>query len=847
MQTNIKKHISKERKKVTMKRRLISLLLVLTMLASFAVGCKKKDADGPVGPVFNLAYEEIETFSNHVEVPGGDKVGDPFVMRYDGKYYLYPSATSNEPWYVYVSEDLVNWSEKIECVPKSNIPSGINEHGKYCESLPAYAPEVTYFNGKFIMVTSLGGTGHQFFVADSPTGPFKRVGEQCGWKIDGHIFIDNDGKWYFYSAHGSGIKVCDMPSPTSIGNEIGTLSQINKKWTEGPMVVYHDGVYYMTYTGNHVSNISYRIPYSVSTKTPYEFSAPDNNLLMISTIGEIAATGHSSTVKGPDLDSYYMVYHSHTGESRVMNIDRIIFDGETMDVMGPTSEYQPVPSMPDIYAHFEVDDDFYIFEDPTGMTMSDGRINLENGGMYVSKDALAGNKYTIEATTANISDGAKAGVVFGYSDGNNYGKAVFDTSSEKLVVTFILDGKATVYEKALVRSFDMPYDFDVLQALQVEKNGNEFTFYVNDREIAKYESTLSGSKVGLVCENGRASFGYLGASDEFGGSSNCEFYKPVGKDSGMIPAHLCLEEDCINVGKDSDQSKYVVATEDSSFNYRIYNAADGIYTFALKYRSESDALAEIYVNGALAKTLSLASTGGKYATVSTSSLYFNEGKNVITVYMKTGSADLKQFTTLLTAGGDMTLDFSSKDAFRGLVHKDGIGWSLDGNSLYGSSIGKRTYGNTAWADYTYECDVTLESTVDCGILVRTKNAADSNLFEFGNYPGNIEYTTQPSMEGSTVGADWMQGYFIHMTANKLTLKKCNYSSEDLDWVSYCFDPNESYHLGVACIGADIMVYVNGELLISYNDPDPFLTGAVGVRLVSGTAYFDNISVKIKEN
>ncbi len=799
------------------------------------------------GPIFNLADENIETFSNHVELPDTNSAGDPFVMRYDGKYYLYPSTASNEPWYVYVSEDLVNWSEKIECVPKSNIPSGINEHGKYCESLSAYAPEVTYFNGKFIMVTSPGGTGHRVFVSDSPTGPFKQVGDNFGRKIDGHIFIDNDGKWYFYSASSYGIKVYNMTSPTFIDDEIGTLSQINKKWTEGPMVVYHDGIYYMTYTGNHVSNISYRIPYSVSTKTPYEFSVPDNNLLLISTIGEIASTGHSSTVKAPDLDSYYIVYHSHKGNRRAMNIDRIIFDGETMDVMGPTSEYQPLPSMPDIYAHFEADDDFYIFEDPTGTTMSGGRINLENGGIYVSKDALAGNKYTIEATTANISDAAKAGVIFGYSDGNNYGKAVFDTASEKLVVTFVVNGTATVYEKALVRSFDTPYNFDVLQALQVEKNGNEFTFYVNDREIAKYESDLSGSKVGLVCENGSASFGYFGASDEFGGSSNCEFYKPVGKDSGMIPAHLCLEEDNITIGKDSDQSKYVVAKEDNSFNYRVYNAADGKYTFALKYRSQSDAVVEVYVNGILSKTLSLASTDGEYATVSTSSLYFNEGKNVITVYMKTGNADLKRFTTLLTEGGDMTLDFSSTYILRGLIHTDGVDWGSDGNYLIGRSIGKQTYGKTTWSDYTYECDVVTVSTVDCGILVRTKNAAEVNLFETNYYPVNLEYTTPHSVESSTVGADWMQGYFIHMTSNKLILKKCNYSSEDLASVTYDFDSNESYHLGVACIGADIMVYVNGELLISYSDPDPFLTGAVGVRLVSGTACFDNIVVKNKEN
>ena len=57
---------------------------------------------------------------------------------------------------------------------------------------------------------------------------------------------------------------------------------------------------------------------------------PDHNPLLISTSGDILGIGHSSTVKGPDLDSYYIVYHAllDTLPNRTMNIDRIVFNGK---------------------------------------------------------------------------------------------------------------------------------------------------------------------------------------------------------------------------------------------------------------------------------------------------------------------------------------------------------------------------------------------------------------------------------------------------------------------------------------------------------------------------------------
>ena len=153
------------------------------------------------------------------------------------------------------------------------------------------------------------------------------------------------------------MQVYDMVSPTKMrsGRPISSIS-VNGGWTEGGMVVYHHGYYYMTYTGNHVLSPSYRILYGVSDKSPVSFDgAMDNNPLLISTEEAVFGIGHSSTVKGPDLDSYYIVYHSlvNTLPNRNMNIDRIWFNGDRMEILGPTTDPQPVPELPDVYHRFE--------------------------------------------------------------------------------------------------------------------------------------------------------------------------------------------------------------------------------------------------------------------------------------------------------------------------------------------------------------------------------------------------------------------------------------------------------------------------------------------------------------
>ena len=79
----------------------------------------------------------------------GYGIGDPFVMRFNGKYYLYCSSLDSEIGVRgYESADLVQWQP----LTGEGLRDGYVSYDAITAA--AYAPEVYYFNGKFYMYTS---------------------------------------------------------------------------------------------------------------------------------------------------------------------------------------------------------------------------------------------------------------------------------------------------------------------------------------------------------------------------------------------------------------------------------------------------------------------------------------------------------------------------------------------------------------------------------------------------------------------------------------------------------------------------------------------------------------------
>lgn len=138
-------------------------------------------------------------------------IRDPFILPYEGKYYLYGSrvGTPTEELYwgaqtgfdVYVSNDLENWSEPKSVFEKNNTFWGTRDF---------WAPEVHIYNGKIYMFATFKAEdkcrGTHILVSDSPEGPFvlisKKTATPENWEcLDGTLYIDKKGKPHIVFCH----------------------------------------------------------------------------------------------------------------------------------------------------------------------------------------------------------------------------------------------------------------------------------------------------------------------------------------------------------------------------------------------------------------------------------------------------------------------------------------------------------------------------------------------------------------------------------------------------------------------------------------------------------------------
>ncbi|WP_278600595.1 family 43 glycosylhydrolase, partial [Clostridium tertium] len=172
-------------------------LLITTVLMT---GCTSKYVGNENN--INVENEYLNSFTLEDEWEDGYGIGDPYILRYDGRYYLYVSTHDYKIGVkCWSSDNLVDW--KYEGL--------VTEEKK---TLGAYAPEVIYWDGYFYMYTSPAAKGHYVLQSDSPTGPFKLISDNIGMSIDGSVFIDDNAKWYFYYASPKGIMAAPMKSPT---------------------------------------------------------------------------------------------------------------------------------------------------------------------------------------------------------------------------------------------------------------------------------------------------------------------------------------------------------------------------------------------------------------------------------------------------------------------------------------------------------------------------------------------------------------------------------------------------------------------------------------------------------
>ena len=193
------------------------------------------------------------TYRNNV-IPNA---ADPDIIYHDGYYYMY---VTGDHYPVYRSADLAKWEYVGVSLPEVSW----NIDKRYM-----WAPDVEYIGGKFYMAVSMGEAGFGIAVADRPEGPFVCAGEMpfLTKTIDGHIFVDDDGRIYLYytswcdgRAYGIwGVEMeadCLTPkweteklifTPT----EPWEMTMNMGKVVEAPYMLKKEGVYYLVYSGSH--------------------------------------------------------------------------------------------------------------------------------------------------------------------------------------------------------------------------------------------------------------------------------------------------------------------------------------------------------------------------------------------------------------------------------------------------------------------------------------------------------------------------------------------------------------------------------------------------------------------
>jgi xylan 1,4-beta-xylosidase len=281
----------------------------------------------------------VETF--FIPIMGTVGIGDPTVIFYDGKYYLYPTG-DNHSYYVYISTDLLHWKKGPRVFWSTE--SGV------------WAPDVLYNpHDKMFYLYYTVNRRIGVAMADCPDGVFTDRGTLIRNAIDANMFLDDDGKYYLYYVEFPAFRIYVQPMETPLRKKGKPLEIIKptESWemrgrpiTEAPWLLKHKGTYYLLYSGGGADTPDYGIGYATSKSPVGPFFKYSGNPVMKKGNG-VFGPGHCAVTKTPD-GKLWMVYHQKRdgsrGWGRIICIDPLWFDDNgILHGKATRSVLQPAP------------------------------------------------------------------------------------------------------------------------------------------------------------------------------------------------------------------------------------------------------------------------------------------------------------------------------------------------------------------------------------------------------------------------------------------------------------------------------------------------------------------------
>lgn len=134
-------------------------------------------------------------------------------------------------------------------------------------------------------------------------------------------------------------------------------------------------------------------------------------------------------------------------------------------------------------------------------------------------------------------------------------------------------------------------------------------------------------------------------------------------------------------------------------------------------------------------------------------------------------------------------------------------------------------GDTSWSDMDVELtfEITNNLMTEAGLLFRVTNES--------THPHQVQ--------------DSLMGYYVSVNGRNITLKKLNYDTTILTSESADIEFGKEQRLRVKVVKNKIDVFLNGEKnpIISYEDPNAFMVGKVGVRSEYSEVNFKNLLIR----
>lgn len=269
------------------------------------------------------------------------------VWHIGGKDVLYVYASHDmEPskgcdrmdrYHVFSTEDMVNWTDHGEILNADEVNKAIGEGSNGFMWAPDAAYNAKekkyYFLFPHKVRSKADGDSYdqwRMFMAtsDGPAGPFTVQDSIPGMAngIDPSIFVDDDGSAYIYMSGdgqgGWGAKLKD-DNWLQLETKLASFPEIKGNFHEAPFVFKKDGLYYLTYSDGHKTELGGNQLLYATSKSP--LGPWEAKGVYMYPHGEETAHGSIVQFKGKWYQFYHTANYSGAGALRSVCFDEVTF------------------------------------------------------------------------------------------------------------------------------------------------------------------------------------------------------------------------------------------------------------------------------------------------------------------------------------------------------------------------------------------------------------------------------------------------------------------------------------------------------------------------------------------